>query len=489
MPFRLSEAQQRCILLHENCHIKRNDHLIKSFAYALTIFYWFHPLVRLSYSLMCRDMEMSCDEKVISTLNTDIKKEYSLLLLAFATNKRPQIANTPAFGETDTRRRIQHIATYQKPTKWSVLGGAAAIVLTVAACGTDAQSHPDPYDNAAPKAAIQETSDTADAKGTKTSSVTMEPSLPSTETGLAHQPASWASNSMFDLEFCTLDYADENTIIFHISSGLFQYSLNENKMIASLDLKALDCQEVQTGGICRIEVYTADKNRQKAVITPYPYHDKDRYVYDFQKDELTMYDDSALEGYAQFGKLIPKGMVNEEDLDLPCPAWKCSETIARFDDQTYGVLYFDTIHLATIKYTAGGQIWKPFHPEWATQPDLLKQDDSFYESFAEYCGKSVSQCVMEYMGFYRQHDYAGICALSTGLEYSDETQKEWLAHTDILNEATELSASETEYLYQFVRQNGPGDKDGELVAVTFTYVEGLGWRAKGLPVPYGAAGR
>ena len=74
IPFRLSKEQQQCILLHEEYHIKRKDYLVKIFASFLTIIYWFHPLVWISYYLMCCDMEMSCDEKVISELNFDMKR-------------------------------------------------------------------------------------------------------------------------------------------------------------------------------------------------------------------------------------------------------------------------------------------------------------------------------------------------------------------------------------------------------------------------------
>ncbi|MDE6619044.1 MAG: M56 family metallopeptidase, partial [Lachnospiraceae bacterium] len=88
LPFRLSEIEQQCILAHERYHIRRKDYLVKSFAYLLLIVYWFHPLVWAAYRLMCIDMEMSCDEKVVAEFTVDLRKEYSRLLLAFAANKR-----------------------------------------------------------------------------------------------------------------------------------------------------------------------------------------------------------------------------------------------------------------------------------------------------------------------------------------------------------------------------------------------------------------
>lgn len=91
IPFRLDEKQRQCILLHEQVHIRRKDHLIKGFAFMMTIMYWFHPLIWISFHLMCSDMEMSCDEIVISVLGNNMKKDYSRSLLAFASNKRKRI--------------------------------------------------------------------------------------------------------------------------------------------------------------------------------------------------------------------------------------------------------------------------------------------------------------------------------------------------------------------------------------------------------------
>ena len=108
---------------------------------------------------------------------------------------------------------------------------------------------------------------------------------------------------------------------------------------------------------------------------------------------------------------------------------------------------------------------------------------AFYESFAAYCGQNLAQCIVEYTGFYRAHDYAGICALSTDLEYSDEKQQEWLTHKDMLSGGTEISHSETECTYQFVQSEDFEGNEGQVVTVTFVYIEGEGWRAKGLPVP------
>ena len=49
IPFRLDEKERQCILLHEQVHIRRKDHLIKGFAFMMTVMYWFQPLIWISF--------------------------------------------------------------------------------------------------------------------------------------------------------------------------------------------------------------------------------------------------------------------------------------------------------------------------------------------------------------------------------------------------------------------------------------------------------
>lgn len=88
IPFRLGASEQEYILKHEMYHIRRKDYIVKFVAFLILAIYWFHPLVWISYLYMVRDMEMSCDEYVLETMNTDIRVDYSKSLLGFATNRR-----------------------------------------------------------------------------------------------------------------------------------------------------------------------------------------------------------------------------------------------------------------------------------------------------------------------------------------------------------------------------------------------------------------
>lgn len=129
IPFRLGEQEKDYIIRHEKYHIRRRDNLVKVAAFLLCSIYWFQPLVWLSYFLMIRDMEMSCDEYVLQNSPEDIRAAYSESLLQFATNRRSPGMGMLTFGETDTRRRVKHVMKFRKHAKWI---GAVAVVVILA---------------------------------------------------------------------------------------------------------------------------------------------------------------------------------------------------------------------------------------------------------------------------------------------------------------------------------------------------------------------
>ncbi len=132
LPSTLSEREQEYIILHEQHHIRRFDHIIKALSFAALCVHWFNPLVWLSFVLSGRDMEMSCDEAVIKKMGTDIRADYSASLLSLATGRRI-IAGTPlAFGEGDTKGRIKNLANRKKPSfRVIIIAVVISIVATV----------------------------------------------------------------------------------------------------------------------------------------------------------------------------------------------------------------------------------------------------------------------------------------------------------------------------------------------------------------------
>lgn len=130
IPKYISKNEEQYILAHERIHIKRYDYLIKLIAYFVVCIHFFNPLVWISFILMLRDMEMSCDEAVMKELGNSIKKEYSNSLLAFATNSREIKFSPIAFGKGDVKNRIKNVLRYKKP-KISVLVISIILILFV----------------------------------------------------------------------------------------------------------------------------------------------------------------------------------------------------------------------------------------------------------------------------------------------------------------------------------------------------------------------
>lgn len=131
LPRGLVKPERSYIIAHEMVHIRRKDYLVKPVFYLAVCIHWFNPLVWASWLLMCRDMEMSCDEAVLRKLGTDIKKEYATALLYLSVGQHTLLRGPLAFGENDTRARIKNILYYKKPVIGAL--GAALLVLGIAA--------------------------------------------------------------------------------------------------------------------------------------------------------------------------------------------------------------------------------------------------------------------------------------------------------------------------------------------------------------------
>lgn len=141
IPIGMNDHELSYILLHEKIHIMRRDYLIKPFAFILLIIHWFNPLMWLSYVLMSKDMEMSCDESVINKMGHQIKGSYSTSLLTLSVSKKTLLTGSPlAFGESNVKTRIKNILTYRQPSKRMI----AAYILVIAALVVGCTANPKP---------------------------------------------------------------------------------------------------------------------------------------------------------------------------------------------------------------------------------------------------------------------------------------------------------------------------------------------------------
>lgn len=133
LPYSMDGGDLHHVVAHERAHIRRKDHWWKPLGFLLLTVYLFNPLMWVAYLLLCRDIELACDEKVIAELENEQRADYTQALVACSV-KRPMLAACPlAFGEVGVKERVKSIMNYQKPAFWIIVA-AVAICVIVAVC-------------------------------------------------------------------------------------------------------------------------------------------------------------------------------------------------------------------------------------------------------------------------------------------------------------------------------------------------------------------
>ena len=133
LPSGLDEVQRQNVLSHEQAHLARRDHWWKPLGFALLAVYWFNPVLWLAYTLLCRDIELACDERVIRTMDESAVKTYSTVLLACSMPRKAVITCPLAFGEVGVKERVKNALHYKKPAFW-VVAASVAVCVVVAVC-------------------------------------------------------------------------------------------------------------------------------------------------------------------------------------------------------------------------------------------------------------------------------------------------------------------------------------------------------------------
>lgn len=126
IPTGMPDGARQQILAHERTHLDKGDHWIKMIGFLALAVHWFNPLVWLSYILLCKDIEMACDERVVRFMELNERKTYSAALLRCSTNRAHYAACPVAFGEISVKYRIKSILNYRKPVFWISLLAIAA---------------------------------------------------------------------------------------------------------------------------------------------------------------------------------------------------------------------------------------------------------------------------------------------------------------------------------------------------------------------------
>lgn len=133
LPFHTSSAKMKYVIAHEKAHIRRHDHWTKPIGFLVLTVYWFNPVIWAAYILLCRDIEVACDESAVRNMGVDERKSYSMTLLSFGSGHHTPAICPLAFGEGNIRQRVKNVLNYKKPVLWMLI--AAVIVCTaVAVC-------------------------------------------------------------------------------------------------------------------------------------------------------------------------------------------------------------------------------------------------------------------------------------------------------------------------------------------------------------------
>ena len=127
LPYNMDGQDLNHVVAHEQAHIRRKDHWWKPLGFLLLTLHWFNPLIWLAYVLLCRDIELACDEKVIKELGNEQRADYTQALVACSVNRRMIAACPLAFGEVGVKERVRSVMNYKKPAFW-------IIILAVIAC-------------------------------------------------------------------------------------------------------------------------------------------------------------------------------------------------------------------------------------------------------------------------------------------------------------------------------------------------------------------
>jgi len=129
LPVGLSEHERGYILLHEQTHIRRRDHIVKMFAYFVLCLHWFNPLAWAAFLLCGADMEMSCDERVMKELGGDIRDDYSMSLVRIAAGRRILNGSPLAFGEGGMKERVKNVLNFRKPSRVIIVAAVTLVAV------------------------------------------------------------------------------------------------------------------------------------------------------------------------------------------------------------------------------------------------------------------------------------------------------------------------------------------------------------------------
>ncbi len=130
------------VIAHEKAHLARRDHWWKPLGFLILAVHWFNPLCWVAYLLLCRDIELACDEKVIRRMDMDGRKQYSAALLECSARRRLIMICPLAFGEISVKKRVKNVLNYKRPAFWIMAVAVIACAVVTVCFATDPKQDP-----------------------------------------------------------------------------------------------------------------------------------------------------------------------------------------------------------------------------------------------------------------------------------------------------------------------------------------------------------
>lgn len=351
IPFDLDDKTYQYVIAHERCHISRCDYYVKAAAFILLAVHWFNPLVWLSFFLMTRDMEMSCDEKVLAD-NENIRKDYSTAILSFAVNSKFTAVTPLCFSENSVKARIKNVLKYKKPKALITIAAVLLCLAVTVACAAN------PKEEYIQKIGITTTHDIGDMN--------------------------------IGYEMPKIIYADDENIIMYGAFGVIKYNYEYDIIMQRVD--ALTIMNIQMSESQNLYVASADGENV------YFYEDtnKPRIIcIDFKHGYLKEVDNLPDDLYKPF-------VISDEYIDysylnsLECAKVENELLYLRTKDES-----MKSLELVTVDLTDGGIIsTKPVFSEYYSKEELAV---SGYDLFAEDTKFISFECSGSYYCFDREN--------------------------------------------------------------------------------------
>lgn len=280
IPYGVDEGYFEYVIAHERYHIRRGDNIIKVISFLILAVHWFNPLCWLAFSLMSRDMEMSCDEWVLAH-NDNIKKEYSSALLSFATDRKMPSPSPLCFGEGSAKSRIKNILKFRKPT---LIMSVLAIILCAAIAIVCIAN---------PKGDNSIAGNNATAAGN---------AIYSGDDG--YVDLSDIADMNIGAGMPTILYADESKVIFEGTCGVVQFDYSSGVVTDRLSISEilkLDLSEYYDRAV------SEDGERLYLINNEFEGDERNAYCYDFTKREI-----NEIKPFELTGRVFTPELIDDE---------------------------------------------------------------------------------------------------------------------------------------------------------------------------------